>query len=192
MTTRKTLLTAEDVAAMPERINGQRYELHRGEIVEMAAANFVHGFVMLRVGELVNAFVRAHRLGAVIAGDPGITTERNPDTVLAPDVAYFSKARMPRPIPRRGFTEAIPDLVVEVASPDDRPGAIERKTQRWLAAGALLVWNVYPDRRTVEAGYPDNQRRSYSVGEALDAELVLPGFAVAVADLFDLPFEENE
>jgi Uma2 family endonuclease len=189
MTTRKTLLTAEDVAAMPERINGHRYELHRGEIVEMAAANFVHGYFMLRIGELLSRFVYAHRLGAVIGGDPGITTERNPDTVLAPDVAFFSTARLPRPIPRRGFTEAIPDLVVEVASPDDRAGAIERKTQRWLAAGARIVWNVYPDRRTVEAAYADGQRRIYKEGETLDAEPLLPGFTVAIDELFDLPFE---
>ena len=189
MTTRKTLLTAEDVAAMPERINGHRYELHRGEVVEMAAANFVHGYFMLRIGELLSRFVYAHSLGAVIGGDPGITTERNPDTVLAPDVAYFSTSRMPRPIPRRGFTEAIPDLVAEVASPDDRAGAIERKTQRWLAAGARIVWNVYPDCRTVEAAYADGGRRIYKEGEMLDAEPLLPGFTVAVDELFDLPFE---
>ena len=164
MTRRKTLLTAEDLAAMPDD-GCYRYELVRGDLRESMPSNERHG-------------------------ESGYILERSSDTVRSSDVAFISRLRQ-RPAGRvRGFREATPDLIVEVISPDDTVREIAEKTAEWLAAGAQLVWNVYPDREAVEAFWGDGRKLTYTAADMIDAEPVLPGFAVPVAELFALPDEE--
>jgi hypothetical protein len=50
-----------------------------------------------------------------------------------------------------------PDLVAEVTSPDDRPGAIADKIAEWPSAGVRMVWQVYPASRTVVVHRPGAQ-----------------------------------
>lgn len=44
----RTVWTAEDLARLPG--NGRRYELIRGELVEMAPAGYEHGAVAFHIG----------------------------------------------------------------------------------------------------------------------------------------------
>jgi len=53
-----------------------------------------------------------------------IRLSRDPDTVRAPDIAFVSKARRPF-VPPTGYADFAPDLVVEVASPNDDPNEIQ-------------------------------------------------------------------
>ncbi len=64
----------------------------------------------------------------MLVGEVGIFTRRNPDTVRGADVAFISNDRYERLDSKRGFLKVPPDLVVEVLSPDDRPGEIARKS----------------------------------------------------------------
>ena len=54
----------------------------------------------------------------------------DPDTVRGPDVAFWSKERLPldQP-PPQGYPNAVPDLCVEIRSPHDRPGDIQEKVR---------------------------------------------------------------
>ena len=134
MRTLKTTLTAEEL----ERLSSskQRMELVRGRVYEMAPAGGRHGGVGLNVGTSPNVYVRMNGLGGVFAAETGFIIRRNPDTVLAPDVAYISDARMaPEEVPE-SFIEMAPDLVVEVVPPDDsRREMREKKPKRgWRLA----------------------------------------------------------
>src|SRR6185436_17210046 len=84
--------------------------------------------------------------GAVFVGDNGFTLSRNPDTVRGPDIAFVRKERVAHPIPST-FLQFAPDLVVEVLSPNDRPGEVLAKVGDWIDAGARLVWVIDPERR---------------------------------------------
>lgn len=57
------------------------------------------------------------KLGFVTRNDSGVVLERNPDTVRGPDVAYWSRKRMPEPR-RKGWMDVPPDLILEVLSPN--------------------------------------------------------------------------
>lgn len=173
-------LTAEEFAALPD--DGRRTELIRGEVVERTPATFGHGEVTLNVMYALKSYAIEHG-GRAATNDPGIVLERGPDTVRAPDGAYYAADRVDAPA-ERGFSAAVPDLVLEVVSPDDRRGEVVAKAGAWLQAGVRVVWVVWPATRQVAVYGPDEVIDVLGVGETLTCEPLLPGFALPVADIF--------
>lgn len=180
MTTAKKLLTANDLLAIPD--DGMRRELVRGELVEMPPAGDDHGFVGAEFTLTVGGFVRENHLGTSRMAETGF--QLAPGTVLAPDYAFISYERMAsRPQPR-GYAQVVPDLVVEVFSPNDRQTLMDRKIQLWLEAGVRLVLVVYPAAQAVYGHHADGTFQRFGPGDTLTCEPVLPGFACAVDDIF--------
>jgi len=180
------VLTGQAAIADLERASasGERYELMRGELRRMAPAGGEHG----EVGTEFVFHLRAHVgrvLGRVYNADTGFILARSPDTVLAPDAAFVRADRLPAPSDRRGFLPVVPDLVVEVVSPWDRPRDVEEKVALYLQSGVRLVWLVHPARRTVTVYAPNAEPRVLGPADTLDGGDVLPGFRLPVAALFD-------
>ena len=167
-------MTAEDLLHL--KLPNKRSELVQGALVVREPAGFRHGAVAMRLARLVDNFVVERKLGIVVAAETGFTLRRNPDTVRAGDVAFIALGRMPDP-ESRGFVELSPDLVVEVLSPDDRPGEVLAKVADWLTAGSRLVWVVDPERREARAYRADGSVALVGGQGALDGEDVLPGFS---------------
>ena len=182
MTTAKKLLTADDLLALPD--DGKRYELIRGELIEMPPASHNHGRVAERFGRRIGNFVEERDLGHGIAAETGVNIEREPDTTRAPDYGFISYERMAEPPPSRGYADVIPDLVVEVVSPGDRQPDIDAKAQMWLDAGVRLVLVAYPETQEVYAHHGDGSPVRYGPDDTLIGDPVLPGFACPVADIF--------
>ena len=180
MTTAKKLLTANDLLAIPD--DGMRRELVRGELVEMPPAGDNHGFVGAEFTVTVGGFVRENRLGTSRMAETGF--QLAPGTVLAPDYAFISYERMASPPQPRGYAQVVPDLVMEVFSPNDRQALMDRKIQLWLEAGVRLVLAVYPAAQAVYAHHADGTFQRFGPGDTLTCEPVLPGFACAVDDIF--------
>src|SRR5690606_7113021 len=120
-------------------------------------------------------FVQKHRYGVVTGAETGFLIEQNPDTVLAPDVAFIRADRIPSPAPR-GFFPGAPDLAVEVLSPSDSASGVLEKVQTWLDSGAQVVWIVDPRRRVVAAYSSHQPVMMYALGDALRCAELLPGF----------------
>ena len=182
MTTSRKLMTADDLLAMPH--DGMRHELIRGQLITMAPAGDRHGIVADRTGRRIGNYVEAGDLGHTWAADTGFWIERLPDTVRAPDYAFASLGRLSGHVAARGYAEVIPDLVVEVASPNDRQPEIDAKTQMWLGADVRLVLNVYPETQEVYAHREDGSVQQFGIDDVLTCEPALPGFACPVADIF--------
>ena len=184
MTTIKTeLLTAEDLLRLDSE--GVRGELIRGVLHETMATGQKHGWIVSKLVALLMNFIMPRRLGRVLASDSGIWLERDPDTVREPDIAFTLAERLPPGGPVDGYSEVVPDLVVEVVSPNDRPGEVAEKTAMWLSFGVRLVWLVRPDRRTIEVHRAGGQVETLSEGDALDGLDVLPGFSCDLTAVFD-------
>ena len=129
-------------------------------------------------GNLCAAIVihaRAGDVGVVLAAETGFRLFSNPDTVRAADVAFIRRERIPDPAPI-GYAAMAPDLVVEVLSPDDRPGEVREKVADWLRAGSELVWVVDPIKRRARVHRADGTDTTIGADDALDGEAVLPGF----------------
>lgn len=183
-------MTAEDFANWPD--DGHwLYELVDGRLVRMPHPGGRHGRIALRLGAALLVFVEKHQLGDVLAAETGFIITRPGDAgevELAPDVSFVRKGRAPV---RHSLEEAkpwrlAPDLVAEVASPDQyRPG-MGVKARQWLAGGVRLVWVVWPKEREVDLWLPGQQDEAQTLrlGDALDGRDVVPGFAYALEELF--------
>ena len=122
-------------------------------------------------------------LGTVLV-EAGYLLQRGPDTVRGPDVSFISLARLhPHQVPEE-FIPGAPDLAVEILSPSSRWSEVEEKIADYFAAGTRLVWVVDPRERRAIVRYPDRPPRVVASGESLDGEDVVPGFALALAELF--------
>jgi Uma2 family endonuclease len=179
----KQLVTAEELWEMPEK-PGVRYELVRGEVIEVPAASALHGLIALLVYKLLDAVASTHDLGVAFADGVGYLLRRRPDVLRVPDASFISWERMPGDEVPEAFWPIAPDLAVEVVSPHDRATDIEEKVEEYLAAGTVLVWVLWPRRRTVDVHTPDGGLRRLGPEEYLDGGDVLPEFRVRVADLF--------
>jgi Uma2 family endonuclease len=152
-----------------------RRELVRGELIVREPAGFRHGDIAARLLIAVGTFVESRSLGRVFTAETGFRLRSNPDTVRAPDVAFVRRDRLPdRPPP--GYAAIAPDLVIEVLSPDDRPGDVLSKVGDWLQAGTSLVWVIDPERRTARVYGADGNQELLTDADRLDGGAVLPGF----------------
>ena len=85
---------------------------------------------------------------------------------------------------RRGFPPLCPDLVVELASPSDRPADLRRRMAAYQANGSSLGWLLFPDERAVEEWGPAGEDRRIEAAKRLDAGAVLPGLELELAEIW--------
>lgn len=186
---RSSLMTAEELLHLPD--DGWLYELVEGRLVRMTPAGFDHGTIEADLGTALRTFVTAHELGSVATGETGFTLSLpgEPDTVLGADVAFVPAERLPAPgsPERQGFLHLAPDLVVEVASPDQHRPEMAAKARTWLAAGVRLLWLVWPRARQVDVWRPGSDVPVATLGgiDALGGLEVVPGFTYPVFRLFE-------
>jgi Uma2 family endonuclease len=76
------------------------------------------------------------------------------------------------------------DLAVEIVSEFDTPAEIDKKVNEYLAAGAKLVWVVYPDAKRVGIYDDDGHYKGLDINGVLDGGQVVPGFSMALKDIF--------
>ncbi len=182
--TETKLLNADDLL----RLHGQgfRGELIRGVLCEPMAAGVDHGKYVMNLALAIGGFIKSRRLGSLIGSDSGIRIDRDPDTVREPDVAFISSEKMSLDVSVPGYSEVIPDLVVEIASPSDSRTEVHDKARMWHSHGVRLVWVAYPDTRSVDVHSEDGSIATLSESDAIDGGNVLPGFACPVNDIFEL------
>ena len=181
--TRSQLLTAEEFGCLPD--DGFPSELVRSKIEHRDIAKPLHGLVCANVAYLVGSFVKRHRLGWTF-NISGVITERDPDSVRGPDVAFCSYKRLPkRSRPKRDYLAVAPELAFEVRSPDDRWSKLQAKVAEYLDAGVLVVCVVEPKDEFVLIYTPDAAPRQLSGDDLLKLPNVLPGFSVRVREFFE-------
>ncbi len=176
-------ITIDDLAQLPD--SGVRYELARGELIEMAPPGGEHGSIAGRLAYLLGAVVYPGRLGAVLV-ETGYVLSRAPDIVRSPDVSVLVQERIPASGIARTFIEGPPDLAVEIASPGDTAAEVADKVRDYLTYGVRLVWVIEPKTQTVTVYRPDGsaQLLQAAAGHTLDGEDVIRGFATPVDELF--------
>lgn len=177
------MLTADDLARLVSQ--GVRGELIRGVLYETMPTGVNHARIVVKLVLLLGTFIAPRRLGTLMASDLGVVLERGPDTVREPDIAYISAEKMPLGLDVQGYSELVPDLVVEVVSPNDRPSDVDEKARMWRDFGARLVWVVYPDTRSVDIYGEDGTTETLTENDILRGNDVLPGFSCAVSEIFE-------
>jgi Uma2 family endonuclease len=176
------IMTADEL--LHDTANEKGYELVQGRLIKMSPTGRIHGLISMRCGAALLAYADAHQLGEVYGAETGFLLSRNPDTVLAPDVAFVQASRVPTGPTAEGFLPLAPDLAVEVASPDQYRPEMARKAGDWLAAGARMVWIFWPKRKEVDVWQPGQAMVTLHADDMLDGGAVLPGFQHPVGGFF--------
>lgn len=175
-----TLVTAEELELLPD---AERYELIRGVLYPVSPAGRPHGRVMGNVAEPLLRHVREQNLGVVYVGDVGVILERDPDTVLGPDISFVRADRLPAG-DGRGYMPFVPDLAIEIISPSQTRPEAREKVDSYLAAGVPHVWLFDPRRRTVTVFGGTGGVTVLTEDDPLDGGDLLPGFRLSIADVF--------
>lgn len=183
MSTVVQLVTAEELLNMPD--DGFRYELIKGELIKMSPAGHKHGRIAATFTSLLDQHVRANQLGAVYAAETGFLLSSEPDTVLAPDVAFIRRERLEEVGEVEGYWPGAPDLAVEVVSPGDTYTEVEEKALDWLAGGSSVVLVLNPRKRTVTVYKSVTEITILDENSVLDLSHVVANFQIPVKALFD-------
>jgi Uma2 family endonuclease len=180
MTTTTRHITADELLAMGDI---GRCELIYGELVMMSPAGLPHGIVAMRIGRFLGEFVDEYGLGIVLAAETGFKVESDPDLVRAPDASFIRNERLGGALPR-GFFEGVPDLAIEVVSPDDTKREVAEKVNMWLVHGATSCWVADPGTMTITIHRIGQDPIRLSCADELRDEPTLPGFAMRVDRVF--------
>lgn len=173
--------TEEDVERV-RREHDVLCELIDGVLVEKAVSHYSDLIGALLI-YFLSAYVVPRQLGWVNGGQNFIWLDAN---LRAPDVSFARKEQHPGGPPRRGYTDVAPALVAEVLSPGNTAEEMASKRREFFARGTELFWVVDPLARRIDVyTAPQEPAAVLRDGDVLTGEPVLPGFTLAVRDLFD-------
>jgi Uma2 family endonuclease len=184
MSTIVPLMTADQLGDLPD--DGHRYDLLRGELLKMSPAGRGQGRIAIKFGRLFDNFVVEHNLGETYAAETGFLLSTDPDTVLAPDVSFISRERLPKIQGVSGFIPIPPDLAVEVISPSDRLTQVEDKVIEWLNAGTKVVITLNPRKSVARIYRSPKDMQTLSADDTLELPDIAPGWSISLSELFQL------
>ncbi len=177
------LLTADDLLRLHSK--GVRGELVRGALHETMTCGHEHGTIVVNLIVALGNFVKPRKLGSLVASDSGVWLEKDPDTVREPDIAFTSAEKIPLGTRIPGYSEAVPDLVVEVKSPSDSHRYVAGRAEMWLSHGVGLIWVVHPETRSIDIYRPSCAVSTITGDDTLGGADVLPGFTCTLTDIFE-------
>jgi Uma2 family endonuclease len=183
MAIRERLYTVDEfweIISRPENAD-RKFELVNGEIVENMPTE-EHGSVTTDLITFLNVYVKKHMLGRVV----NEVSYKNPADVYnnrIPDISFTRTERL-KPLVTQGASTQMPDLVIEVRSPGNTRKGLQEKAVYFIQNGVLLVWIVYPQEKLVEVYRPGQPMEIFGIEDTLDGEAVLPGFKLALRELF--------
>lgn len=160
------------------------YEVLDGILVERETMGRRHGRLGFDLGFELVLHVSPRDLGEIYTSDTSFVVGRDPLQILKPDISFVARDRLTLEEDEQGYVLVIPDLVVEVAPPNDRPGRVTRKIERYRQAGVRLIWLVQPRLRTVTVFAAGQEPRTLGDRDELDGGDVLPGFRLQLTDIF--------
>jgi Uma2 family endonuclease len=176
-------VTAEELFSMPP---DEHFELIQGELKEKMPTGDEHGSLTFALSLEIGWFVRENRLGRCWAAETGFLVARDPDTVLAPDFAFLRAENVPAEM-TRGYVRAVPDLVLETRSPNDRRREVTEKVQEWLDAGVSMVLELNPMKSILTVYRPGTEPLALGPEDSFDGGEVLPGFSLPLNTLLSSP-----
>ncbi len=163
-----------------------RYELIDGELNELSGPGGKHGRSATKFDRYLDVFAEERGLG-IVTVEAGYHPHDDRNSLHMPDVAYISQENAPDPFPDK-FVPAMPDLAVEIVSPNDSIRAIREKAQIYLLNGTKLVWIAMPATQSVEVWRMQADgsfaNRILARSDSLSGEDVLPGFELDLSALF--------
>ncbi len=161
-------------------------ELIDGPLVEREPIGQEADVIATSIVASLKSFAKTQLLSVVNGSECGdqIFTD-DPGRVRFPDVSFTRRDRLPDGKAGRVHSRVVPDLLVEVVSPNDNATELKIKVREFLHAGVPLFWVVTPASRDIEVFRADGTGALLKEGNTLDGGDILPGFSCPVAAVFE-------
>lgn len=179
-------LSLVDLEKIQEYNPNLQYELHEGEIIVMSPSDFFSEEVGFNFGNYLKNWTNSRKLGRVTGSSAGFIMPNG--DLLAPDVA-FVKAEKLKKSPR-SYAKIVPDLVVEIKSASDKVSKLENKLKRFLDFGVTVAILIDPDNYILKVFRLNSEPEILTDNDILTIPDLLPGWQVAIADLWPIVFED--
>lgn len=180
----ETLFTAVDYQRALEE--GDRWiEVVGGRLVRLSPPDEAHGNVVRNLAKALGAFLRQHPL-LFPCFELGLIVARHPDTIRCPAISCFSQAgglaEMELLVtPRR------PELIVEVASSNDRREGMAQRIHEYQQWGVPAIWVFDPISLHAHVFHRGSYPQMLKAAETLHGQFELAGFHVCVGEQFADP-----
>ena len=188
-TTGTKRLTFDEWRALPE--TKQKCEVVDGVLVMSASPSGEHPWTIGVMLDALRPFLGRSGLGIALTAPYDVLVSREPLRVRQPDILVVNSELTgishPSDLAGLPYLERPPLLVAEVLSPSNTPRDIEQRLADYRSIGVPECWLSRFPSRSVEVLrlMPEGAVRvsSYGMGDILRSE-VLPGFELAIADIF--------
>jgi Uma2 family endonuclease len=160
-------------------------EIVGGELILVSAAGGLHSYAVGEIFAGLRDYARRANRGVAFADNAGFVVNLPNRWSFSPDAAFWTGRLTNK------FMEGAPIFAAEVRSDEDFGPAAERamadKRADYFAAGTLVVWDVDVLKDQVVRVYRAPEPASptvYRRGDRAEAEPAVPGWSMAVDDLF--------
>lgn len=182
MAVNRKLFTIEAFESFIANHPDQLFELINGEIIEkVPTAEHAH-IAGIISGEFHLYLKQRPQIKARFGVESRFRPEGDTGNDRMPDV-FLRYTNAPRV--KKGPVSGMPDVAVEIKSPEDTYRAMREKANYYLQNGSQMVWLVYPDKQIVEIYQNEVDIRILQPGDVIEGGAVLPDFTLPVDDVFE-------
>ena len=185
-----TRVTYEQWLNMPRTT--QPHEVIDGEVMMSPAPSSIHQWILVELLRTLYTHVHRANMGVVLPSPIDLIISKSPVLrTRQPDILFLNGektgVRGPKDLEDMPSIEVVPDLVVELLSPDEHRRTLTGKLEDYATIGVLEVWLVSRESETVEVLSLENgeYRRTalFGHGDTLKST-VLQGFTLDVQTIF--------
>jgi Uma2 family endonuclease len=172
----------EDVLAVQDE---PLYEIVNGQRVDLPPMSAYATWIASRLHGRLWPYAEDKGLGTSVT-EMLFVLDAEPNLRRRPDVAFVSTARWPldRALPETGDWDVVPDLAVEVISPNDVFKDVLAKVREYFHYGVQVVWVFAPEERQVYVYDSPTHVRILTGQDELMGGEVVPGFRLPLGQLF--------
>ncbi len=155
---------------------GDRVEWVEGRLVVMSPVSIRHVMIVGFLNAVLGIYAR-HKQRGIVLGPEFAIRFGTPPRIRVPDLLFVAVERQAMITPR--FVNGVPDLAVEVVSPDSLARDWREKYQEYEAAGLREYWVIDPMAEHMEAYALDASGR-YALLPEVDGVIETPTFGVTL------------
>lgn len=179
----KTQLTLEEFFALPEGEGDITYELIDGQVLPKMSPKKFHS-------RLTRSLIKILEQWGDERGEIGVEwavklTRKRRDWVPVPDLLYVSYERLSPDWNEDEACPVIPELVIEIISPEQTFGQLAAKARDYLDAKVLRVWVVDSKAKSITVFYPDAAPQTY-MGDMLLTDSLFDGLELTAEQVFKM------
>lgn len=172
-------ITLEQFLNLPEK--DESYELLDGEAIKKMSPKFFHSSLTTVFWVELSGWCGER--GRVRVEWSVILKRRGKDWVPVPDLLYVSYDHLAADWREDAPCPVLPELVIEIVSPDQTFNQLAQKATDYLSAGVERVWVVYSPMRSITVFFGDRPPETYQ-GDRLLTDELFPDLAVTSEQFF--------